>query len=151
MFLPFTQGSADKSGLGLGLSIAQRVVEANQGTLSVRDQPGSGCVFTIDLASLRDGGLRSLSDGLRDQTAVGTSLRRMASCSGASMPILIRRPVPPRRVIWIGPLAKSCAMVMLQSTPSAGWITMDSSARRLKTNIYQARASARSVLVKVFP
>jgi signal transduction histidine kinase len=49
MFLPFTQGSADKSGLGLGLSIAQRVVEANQGTLSVRDRPGSGCVFTIDL------------------------------------------------------------------------------------------------------
>jgi signal transduction histidine kinase len=49
MFLPFTQGSADRSGLGLGLSIAQRVVEANQGTLSVRDQPGSGCVFTIDL------------------------------------------------------------------------------------------------------
>jgi signal transduction histidine kinase len=49
MFLPFTQGSADRSGLGLGLSIARRVVEANQGTLSVRDQPGSGCVFTIDL------------------------------------------------------------------------------------------------------
>ncbi|HWS62501.1 MAG TPA: HAMP domain-containing sensor histidine kinase [Steroidobacteraceae bacterium] len=49
IFLPFTQGSADKSGLGLGLSIAQRMVEANQGTLSVRDHPGSGCVFTIDL------------------------------------------------------------------------------------------------------
>jgi signal transduction histidine kinase len=49
MFLPFTQCSDDKSGLGLGLSIARRVVEANQGTLSVRDQPGSGCVFTIDL------------------------------------------------------------------------------------------------------
>ena len=49
IFLPFTQGSADKSGLGLGLSIARRVVEANQGTLTVRDQPGSGCVFTIDL------------------------------------------------------------------------------------------------------
>lgn len=49
IFLPFTQGSADKSGLGLGLSIARRAVEANQGTLSVRDEPGSGCVFTIDL------------------------------------------------------------------------------------------------------
>lgn len=49
MFLPFTQGSADKSGLGLGLSIARRVIEANQGTLSVHDRPGSGCVFTIDL------------------------------------------------------------------------------------------------------
>jgi signal transduction histidine kinase len=49
MFLPFTQGSADKSGLGLGLSIARRVVEANQGTLTVHDRPGSGCVFTVDL------------------------------------------------------------------------------------------------------
>ena len=49
MFVPFTQGSADKSGLGLGLSIARRVVEANKGTLSVSDRPGSGCVFTIDL------------------------------------------------------------------------------------------------------
>jgi hypothetical protein len=49
MFLPFTQGSPDKSGLGLGLSIARSVVEANQGTLSVCDQPGIGCVFTIEL------------------------------------------------------------------------------------------------------
>src|SRR5580658_1083678 len=35
----------------------------------------------------------------------------------------------------MGPLANSCAMVMLTSTPSAGWITIDSSARRLNTNI----------------
>jgi len=49
MFLPFTQGSEDKSGLGLGLSICRRSVEANNGVLSVRDVPGSGCVFTIDL------------------------------------------------------------------------------------------------------
>src|SRR5260370_20441660 len=56
-------------------------------------------------------------------------------CSGASMPILTRRPVPPSRVIWMGPLAKSSAMVMLASTPSAGWMTMASSARRLRTNM----------------
>ncbi len=49
MFLPFAQGSEDKSGLGLGLSISQRSVEANEGTLSVRDKPGVGCVFSIDL------------------------------------------------------------------------------------------------------
>jgi signal transduction histidine kinase len=48
MFLPFTQG-ADKTGLGLGLSISRRSVEANNGTLNVRDVPASGCVFTIDL------------------------------------------------------------------------------------------------------
>ena len=49
MFQPFTQGSTDKSGLGLGLSICRRSVEANGGLLSVRNMPGAGCVFTVDL------------------------------------------------------------------------------------------------------
>jgi signal transduction histidine kinase len=49
MFLPFTQSGADRSGLGLGLAICRRSVEANDGILRVRDVPGSGCVFTIDL------------------------------------------------------------------------------------------------------
>jgi signal transduction histidine kinase len=49
MFQPFTQGSSDRSGLGLGLSICRRSVEANNGFLRVRDVPGSGCIFTIDL------------------------------------------------------------------------------------------------------
>ena len=49
MFVPFAQESEDRSGLGLGLSIARRSVEANGGVLSVRDLPGTGCVFTIDL------------------------------------------------------------------------------------------------------
>ena len=49
MFSSFAQVHADKSGLGLGLSICRRSVEANNGVLSVRDMPGSGCVFTIDL------------------------------------------------------------------------------------------------------
>jgi signal transduction histidine kinase len=49
MFQPFTQKNDDKSGVGLGLSIARRGVEANGGNLNVRDMPGVGCVFTIDL------------------------------------------------------------------------------------------------------
>jgi signal transduction histidine kinase len=49
MFQPFTQGATDKSGLGLGLSICRSSVEANGGILRVRDAPGTGCVFTIDL------------------------------------------------------------------------------------------------------
>lgn len=49
MFKPFTQGGADRSGLGLGLAIARRSLEACNGTLRVRDAPGSGCVFSIDL------------------------------------------------------------------------------------------------------
>jgi signal transduction histidine kinase len=49
MILPFVQVGTDKSGLGLGLAICKRSVEANNGILRVRDVPGSGCVFTIDL------------------------------------------------------------------------------------------------------
>jgi len=49
MFLPFVQKGADRSGLGLGLSIARRSVEANNGELSVRDVPNVGCIFTISL------------------------------------------------------------------------------------------------------
>jgi signal transduction histidine kinase len=49
MFVAFSQAGADRSGLGLGLSICRRSVAANNGVLSVRDVPGSGCVFTIDL------------------------------------------------------------------------------------------------------
>ena len=49
MFLPFKQSGEDRSGLGLGLAICRRSVEANNGVLSVRDVAGSGCVFTIAL------------------------------------------------------------------------------------------------------
>lgn len=49
MFLSFMQGNADRSGLGLGLSICRRCVEATSGILRVRDVPGSGCIFTIDM------------------------------------------------------------------------------------------------------
>ena len=49
LFKPFVQHSGDKSGLGLGLSISRLSVESNGGLLSVRNVPGVGCVFTIDL------------------------------------------------------------------------------------------------------
>lgn len=49
LFRPFARRSSDHSGLGLGLSIARNAVRANGGELSVRDVPGTGCVFTIDL------------------------------------------------------------------------------------------------------
>jgi signal transduction histidine kinase len=49
MFRPFTRRHDDKSGLGLGLSIARQNVEAAGGTLSVRDVPGAGCIFTMRL------------------------------------------------------------------------------------------------------
>ncbi|MDN8615615.1 sensor histidine kinase [Variovorax ginsengisoli] len=49
IFQPFVQVGENKSGLGLGLSIARRSVEADGGVLTVRDLPGKGCVFTIKL------------------------------------------------------------------------------------------------------
>ncbi len=49
LFRPFKQAGSDKSGLGLGLSIARRSIEADGGSLDVKDLPGSGCVFTINL------------------------------------------------------------------------------------------------------
>jgi signal transduction histidine kinase len=49
LFDSFAQRGADRTGLGLGLSISRRSVEANAGFLRVRDTPGVGCVFTIDL------------------------------------------------------------------------------------------------------
>jgi signal transduction histidine kinase len=49
MFVAFEQHGADRSGLGLGLSISRRAVETCGGKLSVRDMPGIGCVFTIEL------------------------------------------------------------------------------------------------------
>lgn len=49
MFCPFAQSGGDKSGLGLGLVIARRSVEDDGGSLSVRDVPGKGCVFTMSL------------------------------------------------------------------------------------------------------
>ncbi|HZS40985.1 MAG TPA: HAMP domain-containing sensor histidine kinase [Polyangia bacterium] len=53
LFRPFEQHGGDRSGLGLGLSITRRGVEANSGTVQVRNLPGAGCIFTIDLPRLK--------------------------------------------------------------------------------------------------
>ena len=40
---------SDRSGLGLGLSIARNAVRAHGGDIHVRNMPGKGCAFVIDL------------------------------------------------------------------------------------------------------
>jgi len=40
---------ADRSGLGLGLSIAKAVIESHAGEIVISNTPGFGCIFTIDL------------------------------------------------------------------------------------------------------
>jgi signal transduction histidine kinase len=49
LFQPYEQRGADRSGLGLGLTISVRGALSIGGTLSVRDVPGTGCVFSIAL------------------------------------------------------------------------------------------------------
>ena len=49
LFMPFKQCATDQSGLGLGLAIVRRSVEANGGSVGVLDDPGTGCTFTIEL------------------------------------------------------------------------------------------------------
>jgi|HubBroStandDraft_2_1064218.scaffolds.fasta_scaffold22440_4 signal transduction histidine kinase len=49
---PFAQQGADRTGLGLGLSICLKAVKAMSGELRIRDLPGKGCVFTIDLPTV---------------------------------------------------------------------------------------------------
>ena len=49
LFHPFAQRGTDRSGVGLGLSISLKAAKANAGEIHVRDLPGKGCIFTLDL------------------------------------------------------------------------------------------------------
>jgi len=49
LFRPFEQRSANRSGLGLGLTFSRWGAEVNDGRISARSLPGRGCVFTIEL------------------------------------------------------------------------------------------------------
>ena len=48
IFAPFTQRGRDRTGLGLGLSIARQSIVADAGQLSVENFPGVGCAFTMN-------------------------------------------------------------------------------------------------------
>jgi signal transduction histidine kinase len=50
LFQPFGERrGTDRSGLGLGLSIARQAVRAHGGDIRIRNAPGEGCTFTIEL------------------------------------------------------------------------------------------------------
>lgn len=49
LFQAFVQGGVDRSGFGLGLAIVKDAVDAHRGDARVRDLPGKGCVFTLEL------------------------------------------------------------------------------------------------------
>jgi hypothetical protein len=58
LFRPFEQLNAERTGLGLGLAISRRGVEANGGRLTVRNIPDKGCVFTVDIPTAAPPALR---------------------------------------------------------------------------------------------
>jgi signal transduction histidine kinase len=49
VFLPFTRGSSDQSGTGIGLATARRVVEAHGGRIGLEDASGGGTVAWFEL------------------------------------------------------------------------------------------------------
>jgi signal transduction histidine kinase len=49
LFTPLVQRGENRSGFGLGLAIALQAAEAHNGTIKVRDLPGVGCTFIVDL------------------------------------------------------------------------------------------------------
>ena len=49
LFQPFEQRGADRTGLGLGLTISRWGAEANNGRICTRNLPSHGCIFIIDL------------------------------------------------------------------------------------------------------
>ncbi len=51
IFLPYVRAGADRGagGLGLGLSICKRIVEAHGGAIGVRNESGGGCTFAFTL------------------------------------------------------------------------------------------------------
>jgi signal transduction histidine kinase len=49
LFQSFEQRNIDRSGLGLGLAVSRKSVRAVGGELRVRNLPGKGCVFSLEL------------------------------------------------------------------------------------------------------
>ena len=55
LFQPFGERRGrDRSGLGLGLSIARQAARALGGDIQIRNIPGQGCIFTLDLPLAAD-------------------------------------------------------------------------------------------------
>lgn len=52
LFQPFVQRGDDRTGFGLGLSIAKHAVNAHGGKIRVVDRPGSGCTFVIEVPNV---------------------------------------------------------------------------------------------------
>ena len=65
-FQPFVERRGnDRTGLGLGLSIARKAIRAHGGDIHIRNMPGKGCVFVIDFPLAPHAALLSQPIGVR--------------------------------------------------------------------------------------
>lgn len=49
LFEPFVMQNTNRGGLGLGLTISQKAVQLNQGSIQIKNHPGVGCTFIIEI------------------------------------------------------------------------------------------------------
>lgn len=78
LFRPYEQRGADRSGIGLGLGISLKAARASGGDIHVRDLPGKGCVFTLDLPRKAPPPLSVIDGGKDGKTASKTTTGRGA-------------------------------------------------------------------------
>jgi hypothetical protein len=82
LFVAFEQRGTDRSGLGLGLAFSRKAVEAGGGTITVRNLPGHGCVFAVDLPRAHREAARvpsSRHDGVCNATHAAGDQRAMVA------------------------------------------------------------------------
>jgi diguanylate cyclase (GGDEF)-like protein len=89
LFLPFEQRGDDQTGLGLGLSISLRGVRANGGEIRVRDLPGRGCVFTVDLPRDRAASSEDAPAGARSAVPSSSSPSSGVAAAGSLLPSVL--------------------------------------------------------------
>jgi signal transduction histidine kinase len=56
LFQPFVRNAPDTDGTGLGLAVAEELVEAMEGRIEMESTPGEGTRFRIVLPAVRAGG-----------------------------------------------------------------------------------------------
>jgi len=75
IFEPFYRGrdAMDRQihGNGLGLNLVQRIVEAQDGRVTVKSAPGEGAAFTLHLPAMTTAPSAALADGITDTGAPG--------------------------------------------------------------------------------